>query len=269
MQLIETHTDKLLFGLVEVIACLICIHYITVVITMLFTQCASGTVLPFPCRFLPELQLGWRALHHVQWDRCCYFQSNWLMLSPSKHSVADSMSLVLALYLPHSLHFFSRWLLNSLVQSASQFFAFKSVPKLFTTELHVTHIDLLKSDFVLLVSVILTIYCNICWQYHDLAAFVLHWYESWTSDITFCGINFTVTLLITFVTEWLVAFSTSSKIFWFCLLIIWFTPSSPSLKLVWVIHAFLLECHSSGRCLVSIHCSLSAQGGAALPKTRG
>jgi hypothetical protein len=67
--------------------------------------------------------------------------------------------------------------------------------------------------------VILTIYCNICWQYHDFAACVLPWYEGWTSDVIFCGINFTLTLLITFVTEWLVALSTSSKIFWFCVLI--------------------------------------------------
>jgi hypothetical protein len=101
------------------------------------------------------------------------------MLSPSKHPVADSMPLVLALYLPHSLHLFSWWLLNPLVRSASQFFALKSVPTLFfTIELHITHIDLLKSDFVLLVSVILTVYCNICWQYHDFAACVLAWYEN-------------------------------------------------------------------------------------------
>jgi len=166
-------------------ACLISIHYITVVITMLFSQCASATVLPFPWKFLPEFHLGWRALCHVRWDQCCYFQSNWLTVSPSKHPAADSMSLVLALYLPHSLHFFSWWLLNSLIQSASQLFALKSL--------------VWRLNFT----------CYILWN------------------------NFTVTLLITFVTEWLVALSTSSKIFWFCVLIILFITSSNSLKIVW------------------------------------
>lgn len=134
--------------------------------------------------------------------------------------------------------FFSWWLLNPLIGNTSQLFALKSVPKChLTIELHVTHIDFLKSDFVLLVSVILTVCYNICWKYHNFTACVLPWYEGWTSDVIFCWRNFILTLLFTFVTEWQVALS-SSKIIWFWLLIILFTSSSHSINIVWVIHAF-------------------------------
>jgi hypothetical protein len=95
-----------------------------------------------------------------------------------KHPVADSMSLVFALYLPHSLHFFLMVVIKPTIRSTSQLFALKSVAKChLTIELHVTHIDFLKSDFVLLVSVILTVCYNICWQYHNFTACILSWYE--------------------------------------------------------------------------------------------
>jgi hypothetical protein len=112
-------------------------------------------------------------------------------------------------------------------------------------------------------------YCDICWRYRNFNARMIPWSKGWTSDVRFGGRDFTFTLLIIFVTQWLVALTTGSKIFRFCLLITWFRSSSNASKIACVIHAFLFEFQRTGRCLVSVRCSLNAQGRAALPMTRG
>jgi len=61
-----------------------------------------------------------------------------------------------------------------LIGSTSQLFCFRSIAKHFLTiELHVTLINVLKSD--ILVSVIVTVYCNVWRRYHDFKGCVILW----------------------------------------------------------------------------------------------
>ena len=67
--------------------------------------------------------------------------------------------------------------------------------------------------FTLLVFVTVTVYHNVCQRYCNFTAGMVCWSKGWTSYARFGGRNFTVTLLIIFVTEWLVALSRSSRVF--------------------------------------------------------
>ena len=71
---------------------------------------------------------------------------------------------------------------------------------------------------MLLVSVIVTVYHNVCQRYCNFTAQMVRCSKGWTSHVRFGGRNFTVALPTTFVTEWLVALSTSRNVFQFCFL---------------------------------------------------
>lgn len=98
-----------------------------------------------------------------------------LTLRPSEHRMEDSGSLRLAPYLSHILHFFP----NPTLQKHSIIVSVEicSQVMLNNRTAFKADMDFLNQDFVLLISAIVTLYYNICWQYCNFTAHMTPWSE--------------------------------------------------------------------------------------------
>ena len=132
-----------------------------------------------------------------------------------------------------------------------------------------TDIDLLKPDFALLVSTIVTMYRNIC---SDILILKLVWFPGLKAEFQLSHLVEEISLLhYSSLLSQIACLSCqqAARFSEFVLFTTQFSSSGHSSTTVWVIHAFLLEHQSTRRCLVPICCSLNASARAALPVTRG
>jgi len=124
----------------------------------------------FPLTFFPDLHVGQKAIIPAQLFQYHHLQSHRPTLSPCEHPVEDGIPLASVPYLPYIL----QWLLVIIKTCSSKHFAIVSLqicPQAPLKHRIALNIDwCVKIRLRVLVSAIVSMFCNVCWRYHHFTA---------------------------------------------------------------------------------------------------